>query len=307
MAAAAGAAGAGGGPLLKSGQRILVQWRANEPWQARGLVAPVTTGEYEECAGEEAPEGAVQRVLIWYAVTPDGDIYPHCLPPPAVAGVVPCDATGQPNRALGMGARLPRGNPQIYGRQWQLDARQFLGALEFVTGEDYGEKIRDQCRRQEGRVQLLGSLVPSEWVGIADALPDPAPDKWVQVGSSDGAGRAVLRDLGVDYGVVCSGLAMCKKGEQTFIVKISSGGGAGLGARVLAVVEDADGGRHLPFRDATRLMTVTEWAKWPLQVNLTSADPAVAEHEFCMRVVQLAVHYDQLNISELAAFELVLR
>eukprot|EP00959_Pyramimonas_sp_CCMP1952_P169128 3532836-Pyramimonas_sp.AAC.1 len=63
---------------------------------------------------------------------------------------------------------------------------------------------------------------------------------------------------------------MCKKGEQTFIVKISSGGGAGLGARVLAVVEDADGGRHLPFRDATRLMTVTEWAKWPLQVPRTT-------------------------------------
>eukprot|EP00959_Pyramimonas_sp_CCMP1952_P281144 5876978-Pyramimonas_sp.AAC.1 len=83
-------------------------------------------------------------------------------------------------------------------------------------------------------------------------------------------------------------------------------------------------------------MSTTEWKKWPLQgprtalwcakftseqdiaprsrhakwrseVNITSADPTVAEHEFCMRMVQLVVQYDQLNISELAAFELVLR
>ena len=335
MAAIAGAAGAGD-LVLKSGQRVLVQWRANEPWQTRVLIAPVRKADYEEYSGEEAPADAVERVLIWYAMTPDGDIYPHCLLPPAIAGMVPYDATGQPNRALGLGARLARVNPRIYGRQWQLDVKDYLDALEFVTGEDYGVKIRELCLREADLGPPSASRIPNEWVEVDAGLPDPAPDKWVQMGASDGAGRSTLRDLSLDYGLVCSGLAMCKRGDVTFIAKTSSGGDTDLDARVLAVTEDADGGRRLPFRDATRQMTNTEWAKWPLQgprtalwcakfiseqdiaprsrhakwrseVNLTSADPTVAEHEFCMRVVQLAVQYDQLNISELAAFELVLR
>ena len=98
MAAALAAVAADGGLELVSGQRVLVQWRAQEPWQARVLLAPVTMREYAEYAGEEAPDGAEEKGLIWYAITPDGDIYPHCLLPPAL-------------------------NPQVYGRQWELTAR----------------------------------------------------------------------------------------------------------------------------------------------------------------------------------------
>ena len=47
--------------------------------------------------------------------------------------------------------------------------------------------------------------------------------------------------------------------------------------------------------------------KWRSEVGLERTDQAVQDHEFCMRVLQTAVQYDQLNVSELASMELVMR
>ena len=47
--------------------------------------------------------------------------------------------------------------------------------------------------------------------------------------------------------------------------------------------------------------------KWKHEAGLNVTDPGVADHELVMRVVTLALEYDQLNISELACFELLMR
>ena len=41
--------------------------------------------------------------------------------------------------------------------------------------------------------------------------------------------------------------------------------------------------------------------------GLTSSDPGAAEHERCMRVIETALVFDQVQGAELAALELVAR
>ena len=121
-----------------------------------------------------------------------------------------------------------------------------------------------------------------------------------------------------------------------FFLNLSSLAPDDLDARVLGLVETPGEGRHLGFREAVGQLTQSDWPKWPVlgprttmwvcrfirdhdiaprsrhtkwkaETGLTSSDQAVADHEFCLRLLQTAVLYDQLNVSELACFELVSR
>ncbi|CAK0895469.1 unnamed protein product, partial [Prorocentrum cordatum] len=112
--------------------------------------------------------------------------------------------------------------------------------------------------------------------------------------------------------------------------------GTSLDARVLGIRETNEQGRHLNWRDAVSESSETDlpkflisgprttfWvsccirdhdvaprsrhAKWRAEVGLTAGDQSVIDREFCCRLLQLAVVYDQLNITELACMELVSR
>ena len=109
---------------------------------------------------------------------------------------------------------------------------------------------------------------------------------------------------------------MARKGNETFV--FAKGGrkkkDGELDARVLAIRENEEEGRHIPFREAVEEMTVTDWEKFPIQgpqtamwclrfirdqdiaprsrhtkwrseVSLLPSDPCLLMHEFCCRIL----------------------
>ena len=118
----------------------------------------------------------------------------------------------------------------------------------------------------------------------------------------------------------------------------SSGGLAGSAGdlRTLAVKYDSAGKRFRDFRESALLLTETPFADWEVKgprtvkwlveqlmkdqltpmrrhqwwrqlLRLTPRDEGVGEHELISRMLEAAMTYDQVNVSELSFFELALR
>ena len=112
--------------------------------------------------------------------------------------------------------------------------------------------------------------------------------------------------------------------------------GSGDDARTLAVRYGTDGKRRRELRDGVELASESVWGDWPIKgprtakwvgqyfvsnggsplsmhnawkVNckLQASDGGVLEHESICKALELAIEYDQLNIGELAAIELLCR
>lgn len=104
----------------------------------------------------------------------------------------------------------------------------------------------------------------------------------------------------------------------------------------MTVAKGPDAIRHREFREAVRLLTQTPWDGWPVAgprtlgwclrfiaesdthprgrhlrwrtaTGLGAGDPGVAEHERAMRVIEHALCFDQLMVTQLAYMELVIR
>ena len=109
-----------------------------------------------------------------------------------------------------------------------------------------------------------------------------------------------------------------------------------LDARCLTILRDASGKRERSFRSALPDFVETAWDDWPVAgprtflwcsrhilthtfhplehhsrfrqlASLVVNDPGAVEHEFLMRLIEVAVTYDQLNCSELTVMELIAR
>jgi len=114
------------------------------------------------------------------------------------------------------------------------------------------------------------------------------------------------------------------------------GGEAEVDARILEIGRTGDGVRHRDFREAVSRLTQSEWDSWPLTgprtflwcmrfisesdmhprarhvrwkaaTQLSTGDAGVAEHEMIMRILELALCFDQLQASELACMEMLIR
>ena len=182
--------------------------------------------------------------------------------------------------------------------------------------------------------------LPTEWSIVQGDIPDASPLHWHLVTDSDGGAAGPLKNLKCDVGVIVDGLGLVARGKKNFLIRtrdttdVDTEGD--LDARVLPLTIDTVEGRHLGFRDAVKQLTETSWERWPIlgprttrwvcqfirdqdvaprsrhakwkaETQLSVTDQAVSEHEFCMRLLQVAVQYDQLNVSELAVFELICR
>ena len=115
----------------RCGQRIELLWRRGESWQARVLLCPATEEDYADVYGS-VPPGAKESNLF-FAMTPDGDIYPHVLQTPMVAGVLPYDRTGRRQPQRGAGVKRAA-NAAVYGEDWTPSPEEFVEALEAALG-----------------------------------------------------------------------------------------------------------------------------------------------------------------------------
>ena len=140
--------------------------------------------------------------------------------------------------------------------------------------------------------------------------------------------------------VVVDKVGIAVKGSDVFLVKAVDPSALGVefecDARVLEIKARPDGTRHRHFTEATRQVTSTSWPEWPIlgprtaawcleflakqdqhprarhtkwvhECRLEVTDEGVGDHDLAMRMVELGLSFNQLNLGELASFELLMR
>ena len=322
---------------VRPGTRFYVQWTAGTDWQTRVALLPCSRAEYEEFQQAPLPDG-IPGTMLWYAMTPDGDVYPHVLSRPPLYGLSVCSETDQ----IRFGQPGPRCPPlaEVYGGTWVVRPGEFYAALESCRGEVPTRRVRGKSSPlpAPGRA---GAATPTEQplggeVG-SGRLPADAEQQWRVVASS---GPEFLKGDALtsadDFFLVGDvGLASAK-GATVAVQLQGPQADEEIDARVLPVVCTPEGVRKRHFRDAIRELSESEWAGWPLrgprtakwcldfigqedlhprarhtkwrhESRLLPGDVGVADHELIMRVLELAIVFDQLNVAELASFELLLR
>jgi hypothetical protein len=179
---------------------------------------------------------------------------------------------------------------------------------------------------------------PTNWSLGIGPLPTAAGHFWNLLMGIGALVKGKMTDLTCDYAVVVGPYAVFERGGDIGLAQLLKDGGGDeqeIDARVLAIIED-DGRRHRNFRESVRDMSETDWPGWPVlgprttrwvlrfiaehdiaprarhtkwrhEAGLSPSDPYVDDHDLALRVIQMAVEFDQLNITELASFELLAR
>ena len=184
---------------------------------------------------------------------------------------------------------------------------------------------------------------PPEDKRVGVALADDAEAWWVRVGDVLllRAGGGPLACAATDAPPAAPAGPAPDPGKKAddalaALQKDQVGDGAELDARVLSLLQNGQGKRERSFRSAVGELQETAWPDWPVVgprtllwccrhvlehtihplehhsrfkqlASLGHADPGAQEHELIMRVLEVAVSYDQLAVSELASFEILLR
>ncbi|CAK0889614.1 unnamed protein product, partial [Prorocentrum cordatum] len=257
----------------------------------------------------------------WYALAPDLDVYPHIL------------SEGQRLRAASA----------AYGAEWEPTALEVREALEAVRpgclALQGGEK---PSRRIKGKASWRSTPAAAAATSPAEELypgllvgsgPLPANDglSWhVVAGENPTELRQAVRHQ--DFGKV----GIATRGADSMPAKAADPSSPGpeleTDARVLDIKTRPDSSRHRHFTEAARLASTTEWAEWPIMgprtagphprqdqhprarhtkwvhaCRLEATDEGVRDHHLAMRMAELGLSFDRLNLGELASCELLMR
>eukprot|EP00959_Pyramimonas_sp_CCMP1952_P467302 9491354-Pyramimonas_sp.AAC.1 len=163
--------------------------------------------------------------------------------------------------------------------------------------------------------------------------------RWLITASEDDSDVNVLADFDAcEWYAVCDSLAVVKAGGKVYLAKAVTEKQAesSMDARVMPILHGLDGERRRVFKDAVRGMSETPWTGWPVkgprtalwcvrflaeqdshprarhtkwraECGLGPADVGVSDHELAMRALELGAGFDQLNLTELALVELLVR
>ncbi|CAK0861612.1 unnamed protein product, partial [Prorocentrum cordatum] len=169
--------------------------------------------------------------------------------------------------------------------------------------------------------------------------PDAAPNVWIVKGPSGNASvHTIIGNAAVDEHAAIAGFAAARQGDEVLLLKegAAAEANADLDARALSVETAADGERRRNFRESAELLTESHWDGWPIRGPRTTAwraqfiaeqdqhprsrhakwrherglgasDTGVGVHELAMRFLEISACFDQLNITELACVELLMR
>ncbi|CAK0841243.1 unnamed protein product, partial [Prorocentrum cordatum] len=307
-----------------------------EDYQSRLLLRLCDADEFEHELG--TPPTSPTSPL-WMAATPDEDIYPHELEVPPLHAMVPCDRTGQPlwrERIGGDGRRLPR---PCYGAQWHPSPLEFMELLGSCNARPEGEEVA-LAAPPEGPPRVDGTATPSDGLARGSGkLVASENRRWLITASEDDSDVNVLADFDAcEWYAVCDSLAVVKAGGKVYLAKAVTEKQAesSMDARVMPILHGLDGERRRVFKDAVRGMSETPWTGWPVkgprtalwcvrflaeqdshprarhtkwraECGLGPADVGVSDHELAMRALELGAGFDQLNLTELALVELLVR
>ncbi|CAK0791906.1 unnamed protein product, partial [Prorocentrum cordatum] len=284
---------------VEAGRRLLVQWGDGQDWQARVAIAPATAADLQAIMEVQATPEQIAAGKIWWCGTPDGDAYPHCLDVGPLSGLILCDDEGRPDRATFLGTRFTN-RTRVYGSDWSATPLEFAKMIKLCIGDQWLEPRLAVVAAGGGAVANLievGSRV----------LPPPTPDGWQVVWSTGGTPRkTLLGNLNVDEFAVCDVGALAVKGSEVLLLRRSSGVDDDLDsdARVLSIVQSPSGERRtarwcLDFIAEQDTHPRARHTKWRHEAGLGGQDIGCQDHALAMRMIELAVVYDQLNITEL--------
>ncbi|CAK0808121.1 unnamed protein product [Prorocentrum cordatum] len=326
--------------VLRRAMRVAILLSVGDPWQFRLLLAEAAAGVVKQDLEVDPTPDQMNEKRAWMCLTPDGDIYAHLLDVPFLAGIAVFGSTGDVVEARG---KIYRMSSKTYGSEWMPDPLEFSDAVteaERAGGHSAARRLRGKQALPTGPAAGDSIPIPPEVTLEFDSLRDVKPWYWRVLAASESTPtHKVLSGSAVDWALVTELYALAMRGTELLVLKkvdSATDGSSELDARVLPVEEDAHGNRRRDFRSAVDAMTETAWPGWPVlgprtvqwvlqfireqgaiprarhtkwkhEARLARGDPGVGDHELVMRVIETAVVYGQLNITELACFEIFCR
>ena len=298
---------------LKQGDRLLVFYEGDVVWHCRLLLALVDQSN-------------------WIILTPDGDIYTEDV------------SDGNPDwsawRVWPHGAGLPFGvdGNMVYNFNPE-PAGAVLQAL-FQEGDHHAHQERARLGVPHG-----GAVVAAGPAPVPAALPAAAPaavaaPSLAVVANAAAVGAGAIPNLagGGDGGAanVGGGHAALAAALNVGGNHSNAGGAVGEDARTLPISRDVDGLRFKEFRVAVQESKPTEFSDWPISgprtvkyvlsqmldhggsamghhqawrvaCKLQPTDGPAMEHEAWSKVLQTLMTYDQVDVTNLAGVEMIVR
>ncbi|CAK0877595.1 unnamed protein product [Prorocentrum cordatum] len=338
---------------LRLGRRVRIQWERGGTWQDRILLCECQSSECEAELELTPSEEEILGRRVWYALTPDLDVYPHILSETQLVGFVALTNDGPPISETGFGKRW-RAASAAYGADWEPTALEVCEALDAVRPGCLSPQGDEKpSRRLRGKVSskstpaaaaatnVVEGLYPGLLAGTG-ALPDVGGLSWYDLSADDATQlRQAVRSRDFDGYLIVDKVGIATKGTECLLVKAVDPSAPGpeleSDARVLDIKSRPDGSRHRHFTETARQVTTTEWPEWPILGPRTASwcleflarqdqhprarrakwvhecrpeatDEGVGGHDLPMRMAELGLSFDQLNLGgELASFELLMR
>ena len=94
-------------PVFTAGRRVAVQWVPRGSWETRILIARCDAAAAKAEGDVDATPAQEKAGTIWYALSPDLDIYPHILETGEglLSGIVAFDNEGETIPGSNLGAK----------------------------------------------------------------------------------------------------------------------------------------------------------------------------------------------------------
>ena len=323
---------------------VMVQYVGERDlWHARVLLRPCSKAVFTKVMSV-VPDGPAGS--CWWVATPDGDIYPESYTVSADVeaftlfdwereAVVPRTMT-PPGKRLGpvyefAPGRGPGDLTLVTFARAATAAEKF--DREAIASLEKPRRPGAKAVPKAGARETSGSLPDLEGFNVWRCVA-PRTSQWFNKAVT--ADKASFTRHGDFLFTTLEGEPMVLAAEADD-VEIGKSNDEVLDARVLSITTN-DGRRVRSFRETIPELTETSWSDqgWPVAgprtfrwlvrfigensvhplahhvrfkqlAGLTSSDPGAAEHERCMRVIETALVFDQVQGAELAALELVAR
>ena len=321
---------------FQAGRRIAVQWESRAEWQYRIVLGPCSVADFESIMETKVRGGARAHDRLQYCLTPDLDLYPHHMASPPLTGLVVFNNQGGTIARLCSVCWFTVRSAE-YGSDWQptpLEVCEAIAACLPTEGGGTGS----------GREPpLTPPKVPSDFEFVeGGTLAEVEGRRWFVLSTGEDLRvHAAMAAPKFDAHCLLGDLVLGVRNGAATVLRLADPQAlpeeleTDLRLHPIAV-NDLDGRRHRRFQEAVGLLTETDHTGWPAlgprtvkwclnflgqqdgnprarhtkwkhECGLSATDDGVGDHDLCMRMFEMGLVFDQVNLSELGTFELVAR